>query len=78
MQSAVAGSTAVPLAEPEGRGNAGSVESMENQTQVSHAFHRHLKIPRRDFHISTAPAMTMLTELKSKKGSRPLRGLPIF
>jgi hypothetical protein len=61
MQSAVAGSTAVPLTEPKGRGNAGSVESMENQTQVSHAFHRPLKIPRRDFHISTAPAMTVIS-----------------
>jgi hypothetical protein len=34
---------------------------MENQTQVSHAFHRPLKIPRRDFHISTAPAMTVIS-----------------
>ena len=39
-----------------GRGNAGSVETVENQTQVFHASHRPLKIPqtRRDFHISTA------------------------
>ena len=51
--------TAIAAAEVElrerGRGNAGAVESVENQTQVSHSFHRPLKIsqPRRDFHIPT-------------------------
>ena len=50
-----------------GRGNAGSVESVENQTQVFHSFHRPLKIPRRDFHISTAPATAMFTEPKIKE-----------
>jgi hypothetical protein len=35
-----------------------------------------LENPAGDFHISTAPATTMLTESKSKKGRRPLRGLP--
>ena len=56
MQSSVPTSAAVSIAEPEGRGNAGAVESVENQTQVFHASHRPLKIPqnRRDFHISTA------------------------
>jgi len=40
----------------EGRGNAGTVESMENQRRVSHAFHRPLEISQkaRDSHISTA------------------------
>jgi hypothetical protein len=104
MQSAVSGSTAFPLTEPKGRGNAGSVESVENQTQVFHASHSPLKIPqtRRDFHISTARACaawksgkpktgfplfqaahattrTVLSlNAKTKKGSRPLRGLLIL
>jgi hypothetical protein len=40
----------------EGRGNAGPVESVENQKQVSHAFHRPLEISQkaRDSHIPTA------------------------
>jgi hypothetical protein len=40
----------------EGRGNAGPVESMENQRRVSHAFHRPLEISQkaRDSHIPTA------------------------
>ena len=40
-------------------GNAGAVESVENQKQVSHSFHEPLGNPakrRRDSHISTAPA----------------------
>jgi hypothetical protein len=44
----------VPLTE--GRGNAGSVESVENQRRVSHSFHRPLEISQkaRDSHIPTA------------------------
>jgi hypothetical protein len=40
----------------EGRGNAGPVESVENQRRVSHAFHRPLEISQkaRDSHIPTA------------------------
>jgi hypothetical protein len=44
----------VPLTE--GRGNAGPVESVEKQKQLSHSFHRPLEISQkpRDFHIPTA------------------------
>jgi hypothetical protein len=47
------------------------VESVENQTQVFHAFHRPLKIPqqRRDFHISTAPT-TMANIFSEPKNRR--------
>jgi hypothetical protein len=40
----------------EGRGNAGPVESVENQRRVSHSFHRPLEISQktRDSHIPTA------------------------
>ena len=73
MQSAVSAS-AIPIAEPEGRVNAWSVESVENQTQVFHASHRPLKIPqnRRDFHISTARACT------AWKSGKPKIGFPLF
>ena len=73
MQGAVTAS-ALPIAEPGGRGNAGAVESVENQTQVFHAFHRPLKIPqtRRDFHISTARACT------AWKSGKPKNGFPLF
>jgi hypothetical protein len=73
MQIAFADSTAIPLIKPEGRGNAGPVESVENQTQLFHAFHSPLKIPqtRRDLHISTAPMMTVLSlNQKRKKRQR--------
>jgi hypothetical protein len=45
------------------------VESVENQTQVFHAFHRPLKIPqqRQDFHISTAPGVRRLEKWKTQK-----------
>ena len=74
MQSAVSGSTAFPLTEPKGRGNAGAVESVENQTQVFHASHSPLKIPqtRRDSHISTAWACT------AWKSGKPKTGFPLF
>src|SRR5712691_1043824 len=73
LQSAVSAS-AIPIAEPGGRGNAGAVGSMENQTQVFHASHRPLKIPqnRRDFHISTARACT------AWKSGKPKTGFPLF
>jgi hypothetical protein len=56
-----------------GRGNAGPVESVENQRRVSHAFHRPLKISqrRRDFHISTAPAYAV------RKSGKPIPGFPL-
>src|SRR5207244_4424471 len=58
----------------EGRGNAGPVESVENQTQVFHASHRPLKIPQnpRDFHISTARACA------AWKSGKPKSGFPLF
>ena len=88
-----------------GCGNDGTVETMENQEQVFHRFHRPLEISptTRDFHIPTAGlrpgwnsgkpksgfplfhpelAKTMGippdSNLKTKKGSRPLRGLLIL
>ena len=53
MQNTVAGTTALSIA---GRGNAGPVESVEKQRQLSHSFHRPLEISQkaRDSHISTA------------------------
>ena len=88
-----------------GCGNDGAGETMENQEQVFHRFHRPLEISpqRRDFHIPTArlrPAwesgkpksgfplshaglakttgIPTDSNLKTKKGSRPLRGLHIL
>ena len=74
MQNAVSRSAAVPIAELGGGGNAGPVESVENQPPVSHAFHRPLKIPqqRRDFHISTALACA------AWKSGKPKVGFPLF
>jgi hypothetical protein len=46
---------------------------VENQTQVFHASHSPLKIPqtRQDFHISTAPMMTVfISNQKTKKNQR--------
>src|ERR1035438_7700253 len=56
--------------EAEGRGNAGAVESGQNQTQVLPVSHHPLKIPqnRRDSHISTAPACTAWKSGKQKTG----------
>jgi hypothetical protein len=50
------------------------VESLENQPQVFHPFHRPLKIPqnRRDFNISTAP--TVLDCISENTGN--LYGVP--
>jgi hypothetical protein len=68
MQSALSGSAAFSIGEQWGRGNDGSVESVENQRQVFHASHRSLKIPQnpRDFHIPTAPACTAWKSGKTK------------
>jgi hypothetical protein len=50
------------------------VESVENQTAVSHPFHRPLEISqkRRDFHIPTAPACA------GWKSGKPKAGFPLF
>jgi hypothetical protein len=50
------------------------VERVENQNQVFHPSHRPLKIPqpRRDFHISTAPACA------AWKSGKPKSGFPLF
>ena len=55
--------------EPESRGKGGSVETVENQTQVSHRSHRPLEIPqtRRDSHFSTAPTTIPLLRTKTRK-----------
>ena len=66
---------------PEGGGNDGTVENMENQNQVSHLFHRPLEISQtpRDFHIPTAPTACPLTNQNQERKS-PLRGsvFPFF
>jgi hypothetical protein len=51
-------------------GNAGSVERVENQTQVSHSSHRPLEISPtpRDFHIPTAQAGRAWESGKPKSG----------
>src|SRR5437660_11615010 len=51
-------------------GNAGAVESVENQTQVFHASHRPLEISPtpRDFHIPTAQADRAWESGKPKSG----------
>ena len=54
-------------------GNAGAVESVENQTQVSHPSHRPLEISPtpRDFHIPTAQAG------RAWKSGKPKSGFPL-
>jgi hypothetical protein len=61
------------LGRPEGRGNGGAVESVENQKQVSHPFHRPLEISqtRRDSHIPTAQAYA------AWKSGKPNSGFPL-
>jgi transposase len=49
---------------PESRGKAGPVETVENQTPVSHRSHRPLEIPR-DFHFPTAPPSGSLLRTKT-------------
>jgi len=79
LQNAVSGATAIPLAmaTPKARGNAGAVESLENQNQVFHPSHRPLQIPQpqRDLHIPTGSTAAPLSNPKPKKGPRPLRSL---
>jgi transposase len=52
---------------PESRGKGGSVETVENQKQVSNRSHRPLEIPRRDSHFSTAPAAVSLSRIKQER-----------
>jgi len=54
-------------------GNAGSVETVENQRQVFHSSHRPLEISptARDFHIPTAPAG------RAWKSGKPKSGFPL-
>jgi transposase len=56
--------------DPEGRGKGGTVEAVENQTQVSHRSHRPLEISQttRDSHFSTASTIRPLsTKPKAKR-----------
>jgi len=61
---------------PESRGKGGPVETVENQRQVSHRFHRPLEIPRRDFHFPTAPTIpfSVVTTKTRKPPSASRRG----
>ena len=57
-----------PKPQPENRGKARPVETVENQTQVSHRSHRPLEIPKtRDFHFPTAPTTLPLFRTKTRK-----------
>jgi hypothetical protein len=74
LQERVADSAAaLSLTLQRGRGNAGPVERVENQTQVSHSSHRPLEISQtpRDFHIPTAQAST------AWKSGKPKTGFPL-
>jgi transposase len=51
---------------PESRGKDGSLETVENQKQVSHRSHRPLEISR-DFHFSTAPTSSLSLRNKPRK-----------
>ena len=57
-----------PKPQPENRGKARPVETVENQTQVSHRSHRPLEIPKtRDSHFPTAPTTLPLFRTKTRK-----------
>jgi hypothetical protein len=57
-----------PKPQPESRGKARPVETVENQTQVSHRSHRPLEIPKtRDFHFPTAPTTLPLFTTRTRK-----------
>jgi transposase len=57
-----------PKPQPESRGKARTVETVENQTQVSHRSHRPLEIPKtRDFHFPTAPTTLPLFTTRTRK-----------
>ena len=62
-------------------GNAGAVESVENQKQVSHASHEplgNLARGRRDSHISTAPAARRMEKWKTKEQVLHITTAPFF
>ena len=46
---------------PDGRGKAGAVETVENQTQVSHPSHRALEIAKGDSHFPSASTISPLS-----------------
>ncbi len=52
---------------PEGRGKDGAVEAVENQTQVSHRFHRPLEIAAGDSHFPTASTTIPLSLQKQRR-----------
>ena len=57
-----------PRPQPESRGKAGPVETVENQTPVFHRSHRPLEIPKnRDSHFSTAPTTIPILRTKNRK-----------
>ena len=54
--------------QPESRGKAGPVETVENQTPVFHRSHRPLEIPKnRDSHFPTAPTTIPILRTKTRK-----------
>ena len=57
---------------PNSRGKDGPVETVENQTPVSHRSHRPLEIPQkqRDSHFPTAPAAVSLSPTNTRTMSR--------
>src|SRR6202035_5758322 len=74
LQERVADSAApLSLIPQHGRGNAGPVGRVENQTQVFHSSHRPLEISQtpRDFHIPTATACI------AWKSGKPKNGFPL-
>src|SRR3954454_3214512 len=78
LQNTIAGATPVPIATPEAAGNAGAVESLENQNQVFHPSHRPLQIPQpqRDWHISIGSTTVPPFQIQNqRKEPRPLPGL---
>src|SRR6202163_3319868 len=57
-----------PRPQPESRGKAGPVETVENPTPVFHRSHRPLEIPKnRDSHFSTAPTTIPILRTKNRK-----------
>jgi transposase len=57
-----------PKPQPESRGKAGPVETVENQNPVFHRSHRPLEIPKnRDSHFSTAPTTSPPLTTKTRK-----------
>lgn len=65
---AAQGQPVQPKPQPESRGKARPVETVENQTQVSHRSHRPLVIPKpRDSHFPTAPTTLPLLRTNTRK-----------